>query len=357
MAKRVVRDADTAHRRFHLDRKRKPTSPKWRCLFRSSSKPVSERLRQGRRTNAPEVDNHDPNWKATARELLARFRQPVCWWRNFLPGPRIHRRYYRHRQRGVSAPASARSCPTKTSSAMAMASENKVQWEDKLAVVDVGAMPGRARGGRCGAGGLAGAQMPRRRPRRCAVRQKWPALFHGGQSFGRHAARLFRSLLHRRILKNVPLSAVRSENSSIPSSPARHSHEDPAAAFRHHRGRPARGSGHADCSRGGALPHWIASGHAVTNDRLSRATRWPACLEQESPDLVFNLVEGVDGKGHISASAAPRLLAGMGMNFTGAGAEAMEHDHRQAPHKNNTSRRPGLPTPDWSAPPDWPRPR
>jgi D-alanine-D-alanine ligase len=77
-----------------------------------------------------------------------------------------------------------------------------------------------------------------------------------------------------------------------------------------------------------------------------------AVLEWEDPDLVFNLVEGVDGKG-ILASAAPRLLAEMGMPFTGVGAAAMDFTCDK-PKTKARLRAAGLATPDWSTPPDWP---
>jgi D-alanine-D-alanine ligase len=77
----------------------------------------------------------------------------------------------------------------------------------------------------------------------------------------------------------------------------------------------------------------------------------PAVLELESPDLVFNLVEGVDGKG-ILAPAAPRLLAQLKMPFTGAGAEAMALTTHK-PHTKDRLRQAGIPTPDWGTPPGW----
>jgi D-alanine-D-alanine ligase len=77
-----------------------------------------------------------------------------------------------------------------------------------------------------------------------------------------------------------------------------------------------------------------------------------AILEVETPDLVFNLVEGVDGKG-ILAPAAPRLLAELGVPFTGASAEAMELTTHK-PRTKERLRQAGLVTPDWSTPPGWP---
>jgi D-alanine-D-alanine ligase len=77
----------------------------------------------------------------------------------------------------------------------------------------------------------------------------------------------------------------------------------------------------------------------------------PGVLEREAPGLVFNLVEGVDGKG-ILAPAAPRRLAELGVAFTGAGAEAMQFT-TDKPLTKRKLRDAGLPTPDWCVPPDW----
>ncbi|HWY61482.1 MAG TPA: ATP-grasp domain-containing protein [Rhizomicrobium sp.] len=74
-------------------------------------------------------------------------------------------------------------------------------------------------------------------------------------------------------------------------------------------------------------------------------------IELEAPSMVFNLVEGVDGKG-ILAPLAPRLLAQMGVVFTGVGAEPMEFTCDK-PLTKARMRDAGLATPDWSTPPDW----
>jgi D-alanine-D-alanine ligase len=83
-----------------------------------------------------------------------------------------------------------------------------------------------------------------------------------------------------------------------------------------------------------------------------RAETLAALLQAQAPDMVFNLVEGVDGKG-ILASAAPRLLSQLGMAFTGAGAEAMDFTCDK-PKTKARLRAAGLATPDWSTPPNWP---
>jgi len=91
-------------------------------------------------------------------------------------------------------------------------------------------------------------------------------------------------------------------------------------------------------------------GHAIASAAF-RQDALAAVLELEAPDLVFNMVEGVDGKG-ILASAAPRLLAELGMPFTGAGAEALDISCDK-PKTKAKLRAAGLATPDWSTPPLW----
>ncbi|HEX3756281.1 MAG TPA: ATP-grasp domain-containing protein [Rhizomicrobium sp.] len=76
-----------------------------------------------------------------------------------------------------------------------------------------------------------------------------------------------------------------------------------------------------------------------------------ALLEENAPDLVFNLVEGVDGLGQL-APQAPALLARLDMAFTGVTAEAMALTNDK-PRTKRHLREAGLATPDWSVPPDW----
>ena len=91
-------------------------------------------------------------------------------------------------------------------------------------------------------------------------------------------------------------------------------------------------------------------GYAVTKAAF-RPDALAGVIELEVPALVFNLVEGVDGKG-ILAPQAPRLLTRMGLVFTGAGAQAMELT-TDKPKTKKMLRDAGLATPDWSTPPDW----
>lgn len=74
-------------------------------------------------------------------------------------------------------------------------------------------------------------------------------------------------------------------------------------------------------------------------------------LAVSTPDIVFNLVEGVDGQGRL-APIAPRMLAALGAHFTGATAEAMAVTNDK-PLTKQRLRDAGLSTPDWSVPPDW----
>ena len=74
-------------------------------------------------------------------------------------------------------------------------------------------------------------------------------------------------------------------------------------------------------------------------------------LGRERPDVVFNLVESVFGAG-IYASLAPAMLARLGVRYTG-GTAAHFCATTDKPFAKNILRAAGLPTPDWSAPPDW----
>jgi D-alanine-D-alanine ligase len=69
------------------------------------------------------------------------------------------------------------------------------------------------------------------------------------------------------------------------------------------------------------------------------------------PDMVFNLVEGVDGKGE-GAPQAPRDLARMGLRFTGVSAAAMAITNDK-PLTKRMLRDAGLATPDWCMGPSW----
>jgi len=74
-------------------------------------------------------------------------------------------------------------------------------------------------------------------------------------------------------------------------------------------------------------------------------------LIQTTPDIVFNLVEGVEGQGRL-APLAPQMLADLGMRFTGVSAKAMAVTNDKALTKRML-REAGLATPGWAVPPDW----
>lgn len=74
-------------------------------------------------------------------------------------------------------------------------------------------------------------------------------------------------------------------------------------------------------------------------------------LARSAPDVVFNLVEGVDGLGAL-APQAPRLLQELGLRFTGVSAEAMALTGDK-PGTKACLRAAGLQTPDWCTGPDW----
>jgi len=82
-----------------------------------------------------------------------------------------------------------------------------------------------------------------------------------------------------------------------------------------------------------------------------RETELEALLAHTTPDIVFNLVEGVHGQGRL-APLAPQMLADLGMRFTGVSAKAMAVTNDK-PLTKLMLREAGLATPGWAVPPDW----
>ncbi|HXJ02760.1 MAG TPA: ATP-grasp domain-containing protein [Micropepsaceae bacterium] len=76
-----------------------------------------------------------------------------------------------------------------------------------------------------------------------------------------------------------------------------------------------------------------------------------ALIARECPDLVFNLVETVWGKG-LYGALAPQMLGQLGVPFTGGKAAAIAACTDKILSKR-LLRGAGLPTPDWSEPPHW----
>ncbi len=79
--------------------------------------------------------------------------------------------------------------------------------------------------------------------------------------------------------------------------------------------------------------------------------KFRALMAKLAPDVVFNLVEGIEGKGRL-AYVAPRLFDEIGVPYTGTGAEALIATSDK-PLSKRMFREAGLPTPDWSEPPGW----
>ncbi|MDE2183295.1 MAG: D-alanine--D-alanine ligase [Alphaproteobacteria bacterium] len=76
-----------------------------------------------------------------------------------------------------------------------------------------------------------------------------------------------------------------------------------------------------------------------------------AVIRAEKPDVVFNLVEGIEGKGAL-AHVAPTLLERIGVPYTGTGADPLILTCDK-PRTKRALRQSGLPTPDWAEGPDW----
>ncbi|MGA2192807.1 MAG: D-alanine--D-alanine ligase [Nitrospirota bacterium] len=73
-------------------------------------------------------------------------------------------------------------------------------------------------------------------------------------------------------------------------------------------------------------------------------------LKALKPELAFNLVESIDGRG-MFIHLAPSVLDGLGIPYTGSPAEAMFMTSNKVLAKK-TMRLSGIPTPDWYVPAD-----
>lgn len=76
-----------------------------------------------------------------------------------------------------------------------------------------------------------------------------------------------------------------------------------------------------------------------------------ALIAENTPDVVFNLVEGIGGKGSL-AHIAPQLLDELGVRYTGTGAEALIVTSDK-PRTKRLLKNAELPTPAWAEPPHW----
>lgn len=95
-----------------------------------------------------------------------------------------------------------------------------------------------------------------------------------------------------------------------------------------------------------------ARGHHVSRHAFELV--WPqleAAIAQVHAEIVFNLVESVQGDGFL-ACIAPAMLEKTGLAFTGASAAALAvcADKIMAKHLLRAA---GVPTPDWSEAPEW----
>lgn len=103
----------------------------------------------------------------------------------------------------------------------------------------------------------------------------------------------------------------------------------------------------------GAVSEALASrGHVAPMAAfVPELERLGALITRHVPDVVFNLVEGIDGKG-LLAYRAPEMLGHLGVAYTGTGAQALVLTNEK-PRTKRRLREAGLPTPDWAEPPEW----
>jgi D-alanine-D-alanine ligase len=96
----------------------------------------------------------------------------------------------------------------------------------------------------------------------------------------------------------------------------------------------------------------VSRGHAACRASYRKDRGALALLLKEAaPDIVFNLVEGIDGLGSL-APEAPRALKALGWRYTGVAAEPMDLTNDK-PRTKAVLRKAGLATPDWCVPPSW----
>ena len=100
-----------------------------------------------------------------------------------------------------------------------------------------------------------------------------------------------------------------------------------------------------------AVAEALASRGHIAEQAPFRQEMLTGLLGAVRPDIVFNLVEGVDGQGRL-APLAPQMLADLGVRFTGVSARAMAVTNDK-PLTKAMLREAGLATPGWAVPPDW----
>ncbi len=104
----------------------------------------------------------------------------------------------------------------------------------------------------------------------------------------------------------------------------------------------------ADCVETGLKD----AGHSVTRAAFTDDfDRLEAILAEHTPEVVYNLVEAVDGLGSL-AGIAPRMLDELGVPFTGADALTLALTSDKPRTKRKLCEM-GIPTPDWCEAPLW----
>ena len=96
----------------------------------------------------------------------------------------------------------------------------------------------------------------------------------------------------------------------------------------------------------------LERGHTVTSAAFVRDEGSLAeLIQSHSPDVIFNLVEAVDGSGKL-AVGIPGMLDRIGVAYTGADEHALTLTGDK-PRAKRALRHAGLPTSDWGEPPDF----
>jgi D-alanine-D-alanine ligase len=94
------------------------------------------------------------------------------------------------------------------------------------------------------------------------------------------------------------------------------------------------------------------NGHDVGRAAFTRdPDRFEALIAEMAPEVVFNLVEAVDGLGSL-AGIAPRMLDELGVPFTGADAVTLALTSDKL-HSKRRFEQAGIPTPPWCEAPLW----
>jgi D-alanine-D-alanine ligase len=93
-------------------------------------------------------------------------------------------------------------------------------------------------------------------------------------------------------------------------------------------------------------------GHAVSKAPFTTdKAKLKSLLAREKADVIFNLVEGIDGLGRL-APLAPKMLEELGVTFTGVDYRSM-HVTTDKPLTKKMLREAGIGTADWHLPSDW----